>query len=610
MTSYFEGDVFRGGMEFDKEYRIVRHNDRSVRWVHGLGRLDVDSRGQILHMRGTVRDVTERKVSEARLCESEVRYRAAFQNNLDSININRLTDGVYLDCNDAFLRRTGYKREEVIGRSSFEIDIWADTQDREKLLNMLREKSTCTNLEAQFKTKSGEVFWGVLSASVIDLDGVPCILSVTCDISDAKASEERMAAAQRRLERSEERYRTVFQTSFDLITVSHLSDGRLIDANRAYLDFLGVERNKVIGRTSTELGFWAFPGTRETVVQAIIRDGYLRDFETVVLRKNGEKRTVHISASVVEIEGVACIVSVVRDVSAAVEAEGKIKELAFYDPLTHLPNRRLLLDRLEQAVPAALRSDRKRGLLLVDLDNFKTLNDAFGQEAGDLVLREVGQRLKACVRETDTVARLSSDEFGVILEDLSRDPGDAAIQVSHVGAKILAAIAQPHLIPDRECLNTASIGVVVFGSHPESAKAILQQADLAMRQAKENGRRMMCFFTPALQFKVNARVSLEEDLRRAIKANQFVLYFQPQIERDKIVGAESLIRWKHPRRGSLAPAEFISLAEETGLILPMGRWVLEAACAQLAAWANTGGNGPHQHCGQRQRTTVPSIRLR
>jgi diguanylate cyclase (GGDEF)-like protein len=289
---------------------------------------------------------------------------------------------------------------------------------------------------------------------------------------------------------------------------------------------------------------------------------------------------------VIELDGVPCLVSITQDISDAKEAAEKIRDLAFYDPLTHLPNRRLLLDRLGQT-PAARIRRRKRALLFVNIDDFRTLNDILGHQTGDLLLQEVARRLIACVREADTVARLGGDEFVVMLEYLSSTSEDAAAQAEHVAEKILAAVGKPFLLAGREFHKTSSIGIAVFGAYPESTNEVLQQAEIAMHQAKVAGRNTIRFFAPALQVVANARATLEEDLRQAIKTNQFVLYYQPQVEGAHLIGVEALLRWKHPARGIVAPGDFIALAEETGLILPLGDWVLEKACAQVAAWARS-----------------------
>ena len=273
-----------------------------------------------------------------------------------------------------------------------------------------------------------------------------------------------------------------------------------------------------------------------------------------------------------------------RELQRLKVANDEIRNLAFFDPLTGLPNRRLLLDRLRQALAASLRSKHKRALLFVDLDDFKTLNDTLGHHVGDLLLQEVGRRISSHTRESDTVARLGGDEFVVMLNDLSESKEEAAEQSKIVAKKILETIAEPYVLAGHECRSSSSIGITVFGEPHDSTNEVLQQADIAMYQAKAEGRNTMRFFAPALQAAVTARAALEDELRRGIKNGEFLLHYQPQVDRGVVIGAEVLVRWEHPQRGLQFPGAFISLAEETGLIVPLGDWILEAACQQIAAW--------------------------
>jgi diguanylate cyclase (GGDEF)-like protein/PAS domain S-box-containing protein len=851
-TAYFTEEVLGKKRAFDKEYRILRKTDGTEHWVHGMGRLEFDVQGKPRKMRGIIKDITQQKLSEMRLrdseesyrstfeqapvgvvhtsfdgrilrcnarfaeilgyppeeipgktvlqltapddvarsveqlqrlsnsaCEtssfekrfirkdgsltwakltisiqrdggerplhfitfaedinarkaaevelaassgalreSEERYRVAFQTSLDCVNINRLDDGVYVECNRAFIELIGYERQEIIGRSSLELNIWADPRDRQRLVEELRRNSVIRNLEAQFRRKNGTLLWGLMSASVIELNGVPCLLSVTRDITEAKAAEARLAAAANALRLSEERYRTVFQscpdsvqiarmrdgaildvnqafldisgfqrddiigrtsedigiwlnpcdrkdfvdalargesvrdmevqsrrkngeiywirlssslieiegeqcrltfarevsevktaeerlisandallaseeryrtvfhTSLDCITLSHLNDGEFIDVNKAFLDLIGLEHDEVIGRTSTELGIWAHTAARAEFVEILRRDSTLRDFQTELAKKSGEKISVLISAAVIEIGGIPCIVTVIRDISGVKAAESKIHTLALYDPLTGLPNRGLLFEKLGQILADRTASGHLKALLLIDVDNLKTLNDTLGHHTGDLLLQEVGRRVAACAHDADTVGRLGGDEFVVILNGLSELPEEAATQAKAAGEEILTSIGQPCLLESRECHPAASLGVTVFGDQDKTADEILQQADIALDLAKADGRNTMRFFSHALQAVVNARATLEKELRRAIKEKQFTLYYQPQVERGRMTGAEALIRWKHPSRGIVMPNDFIPMAEQSRLILPLGDWVLETACEQLASWAN------------------------
>jgi diguanylate cyclase (GGDEF)-like protein len=336
---------------------------------------------------------------------------------------------------------------------------------------------------------------------------------------------------------------------------------------------------------AVDLDVWADLSSRQKFTATLLQNGSCRNFESKFKRDSGELFTGIISASVIDLDGVRCAISLIRDVSEARAAEDEIRNLAFYDPLTGLPNRRLLLERLFKALAASSRSGRMVGLLFIDLDSFKTLNDTLGHQTGDLLLKEVARRVTSCLREADTVARLGGDEFVVMLEGLSEFPEQAAADAKVVAEKVLASVGQPYLLNGRECLSTSSIGITVVWDHLESADDVLQKAELAMYQAKAAGRNTICFFAPALQAAVNARAAMEEDLRQAIRLDQFLLYYQPQVDGGVITGAEALLRWNHPRRGLLAPGEFIYLAEETGLILPLGNWVLESACRQIALWA-------------------------
>lgn len=275
-----------------------------------------------------------------------------------------------------------------------------------------------------------------------------------------------------------------------------------------------------------------------------------------------------------------------RDITASRVAAEEIEHLAFYDPLTNLPNRRLLMDRLKQALASCQRRGRGGALLFIDLDNFKTINDTLGHEMGDKLLLQVARRLAACVRKSDTVARLGGDEFVILLEDIAALSGDIGKNAGIVSEKVRLILSQPYLLDSQEYQSTVSIGITLFSSPDTVPDELVKQADIAMYQAKGAGRNAIRFFDPHMQSVITHRVSLEKDMRVAVVRKQFVLHYQRQVTHDgKTVGAEALIRWMHPTRGLVMPGEFIPMAEETGMIVQIGQWVIETACSQLSLWA-------------------------
>jgi diguanylate cyclase (GGDEF)-like protein/PAS domain S-box-containing protein len=285
--------------------------------------------------------------------------------------------------------------------------------------------------------------------------------------------------------------------------------------------------------------------------------------------------------------GLQMMIGTIQDITERKHAQNQIQALAFSDPLTGLANRRLLMERLEQSMVGALRHGHQNALLFVDMDDFKTLNDSLGHDKGDQLLQQVAGRVRTCVREGDTVARLGGDEFVVLVEYLDHSSQEAAKQAEVVARKIHTALRQPYQLESHGYYSSASIGITLFGdAQRESIGEPLKRAELAMYKAKAVGRNNLRFFEPEMRNAINARASIEADLHKALAQGQFLLYYHAQVGADaRLTGVEALVRWQHPERGLILPGEFIHVAEANGLILPLGLWVLETACKQLAAWA-------------------------
>ena len=384
--------------------------------------------------------------------------------------------------------------------------------------------------------------------------------------------------------RENEKSQALLRSASDGIHVLD-ADGYTIEASDSFCCMLGYGRDEIIGMHVTQWDATLSGPEISQKMGTLFEQPRRRLFETTHRRKDGSTFEVEVSSYPLELDGKQVLFNSSRDITQRKAAEEKINNLAFYDQLTGLPNRRLLIDRLQHALVSVARRGRKGVLLYIDLDNFKTLNDTLGHVTGDSLLQQVSERLVSSVWAQDTVARLGGDEFAVILEDLSDNDFEAAKQTESICGRILAAINQPYQFGEHRYQCTISIGATQFTDNLHAAEELLKQAEIAMYQAKSMDRNTMRCFSPQMQDTIIARATMETELQKALANNEFQLHYQAQIDSLGCPeGAEALVRWQHPKHGMVHPSRFIPLAEETGLIIPIGKWILQSACEQLKKW--------------------------
>ncbi|WP_296806077.1 EAL domain-containing protein [Thiocapsa sp.] len=540
---------------------------------------DDDARDLLAELARDISYALEHYAAIAELADAEERWKFALEGSDAGVwDWDLRTGKVFYSAHWKSL--LGLGEEDICER----LDAWKDRvhPDDSRALSdaiddHLRGRTTTLHHEHRLRRRDGLYVWSLGRGKVVERapDGTPLrMIGTTTDISARHAANDSLSRLGEIVEKSQTE---VYVFDPDRLCFEQVNQGARVN--------LGYDIVELIGMTPLDLMPDYDPPTFSRLLEPL-REGSKSQvvLETRHRRKDGSCYPAEIRLQLLGVE--PRFVALVTDTTERRRAEEAIKHLAFFDPLTGLPNRRLLMDRLERAIAASRRSHRMGALIFIDLDDFKSLNDTLGHDQGDRLLRQVAKRLASCIRESDTLARLGGDEFVVMLERLSAQTREAASQAEVLANKLLEALRAPCELENREYRCSASMGIALFGRQAKSVEELMKQADMAMYRAKAAGRDTMRFFDPQMQVEVSARVALAASLRQGLEHGEFLLHYQSQVDgAGQVTGAEGLLRWQHPQRGLLQPVDFIRLAEETATILPLGRWVLEMACAQLAVWS-------------------------
>ncbi len=508
--------------------------------------------------------------------QSEEKYRSILEAATEAI-FTFTEEGMVETFNSAVINLFGYNQVQLI-----DMDIRTLIPGFEKMANMTEISKHIEHLK---NTGFDNYFWGKKQDQQlfpIEMTlGKPIYkdeklwMLISRDITERKKAEESYRLTAK-----------IFEGSNDAIVITD-TKGNILNVNRAFTAITGYEKSKVVGQNPRLMKSDRHDNSYyRRIWKTLLKTGSWNG-EVWDKRQDGSDYPKWLSISCVknEFNEPSHFVGIFTDITERKEAEDKLRQLAHFDPLTHLPNRSLFIDRLKEAVELTIRLNKRIAVMFLDLDRFKIVNDTLGHQAGDHLLIEVAHRLEACIRSTDTVARLAGDEFTIILSNLD-NPQEAAL----VAKKILAAFNPPINLDGREVFISASIGISIFPEDGKNVGQLLKNADAAMYHAKESGRNNYQFFSHLINQKVLDELEMQTNLRNALKCNEFLLHYQPQIslESGKIIGLEVLVRWKHPKLGFIPPGKFIPYAEKTDLIISIGEWVLRTACERSVFWQQQG----------------------
>ena len=519
-------------------------------------------------------DITERKKIEDSLVEAETRLTEILNTMMAGILIINPETHRIVDVNHMAAQMIGDAPDKIIGSICHRY-ICPSSAGQCPLTDL---NQIIDNSDRVLINSNGEQIPILKTATLIELSGKPFILESFIDIQARKQAEQA-------LRESEQRYRSLYTAMKEGVLIGELHydhhgiacDYLLHDVNRACAQMMEMKPEELIGHRASE--FYGGPAPYLHVLDEVVKYGVPKEYE-LPLPKLG--KVFHVSVSRPEKDRFA---SIINDVTANKKAQQEIERLAYYDTLTGLPNRVLIKDRLQQAIAQAQRSRAVVGVLALDLDHFKKINDSLGIGCGDQMLKVVAERLKKHVRQGDSVARMGGDEFIILITGIKSQN-----DIVTAAGKILDLLAEPVSIEGHELVSTGSLGISVYPTDADEVDLLLKHADTAMYQAKETGRNLYQFYSPDMNERAFERLFLDSDLHRALARNELELYFQPQIDlaSGNVVGAEALLRWNHVSKGQISPVVFIPLAEESDLILDIGRWVMEEACRHARQWYDQG----------------------
>ncbi|MCA1940842.1 MAG: EAL domain-containing protein [Caenispirillum bisanense] len=530
------------------------------------------------HACALLTDISEQQAVEQALREAERRWRGIFENAVEGI-YQSTPQGGYIQVNPALARIYGYDgpRELMDGLTDIAGQLYVDPQARDRFKALMERAGMVREFEAQIRRKDGEVIWITENARCVrdDHGRLMYYEGTVEDITARKQAEEEIRMLAK-----------VFESVAEGILL--IDEGQVVRAvNPAFTAMTGYAAEDLVGRPAHLLA----PGFHEKNLEremwsAAAEQGLWRG-EVWAERKDDRPFLMDLSVTTVRDERGAILryVAAATDITRRKGDEERIRFQANYDQLTRLPNRHLITDRLEQAVLRARRTGTRVCVLFLDLDRFKYVNDSYGHAAGDELLKLTARRLRHCVRMSDAVGRLGGDEFLIVLPDCG--PGNIG---SYIAEKVLYSMSEPFSIVGRELFCVPSIGITYWPQDGEDATALIRHADVAMYHAKRGGERRYAAFEPHMAQRSLAVLTMENDLRVAVARNEFELHLQPKVDAatQAVVGAEALIRWQHPQLGLVSPMQFIPLAEESGLIMPIGRWILREACRLMVQWRAEG----------------------